>query len=89
MPTIRKQEVGPYLLVRPHRSTLVRIYTIHYSNKPDGRLATMVKVTAPDVGLPDEYGINCATCQAKKFYKERDRCLSWLGYHLVTKHPHS
>jgi hypothetical protein len=48
----------------------------------------IVKITAPDVGLPEEYGIRCSDpkCGMRKFYPDRDRCLAWLTTHQVTKH---
>jgi hypothetical protein len=84
----RTQTVGPYLLVRPHRTKLVTLYTVHWRNEPDTPLAVIVKITAPDVGLPEEYGIRCSDpkCGMRKFYPDRDRCLAWLTTHQVTKH---
>jgi hypothetical protein len=82
--------VGPYVLVRPHRSKLIRIYTVFYRTEdlllPHNRIATMVFVTAPDAGLPEEWLIRCAECDARKFYPERDRALGWLSTHRITKH---
>lgn len=80
--------VGPYRLVRPHRSTHLRIYHIR-SAATDELLATLWRVAAADLGIPEEWNVRCSLCPARKTYPSRDRALTWLGYHRLTKHPHS
>lgn len=81
--------VGPYLLVRLHRSAFLRIYDIH-SAETNNRLATMHRTNAPDLGIKDHTVIQCrgTNCSARKEYPTRDAALRWLGYHRVTKHPY-
>lgn len=97
MPTPRMLMVGPYLLVRPHRSPHLRIYQVH---APTGRapaLATLWAVDAPEFGIPEEWRVRCNDCPeppspsraesiSKAFY-DRDRALRWLRQHRMAKHP--
>ncbi len=80
--------VGPYLLVRLHRATHLRIYQVQ-SAATSTVLGTVYQVAAPTLGIPEVWHIDCALCDSSKSYPLRDRCLTWLGYHRITKHPDS
>ncbi len=80
--------MGPYRLVRLHRASAIWIYDIQ-SALTDTSLATVLRLHYPEARLTEQWGVFCAECLSHKFYPARDRCLSWLGYHRVTKHPQS
>lgn len=83
-----EMRVGPYLLVRLHRATYLRIYRVD-SAETSETLGTTYQVAAPNLGIPEVWHMDCALCDATKPYPTRDRALSWLGYHRITKHPQS
>lgn len=78
--------MGPYTIVRSHRSVYLRIYQVT-STATRTPLATAYRVAAPDLGIPEVWTVRCSLCPANKQYPSRDRALTWLGYHRITKHP--
>jgi len=77
--------VGPYVLVRPHRSKHLRIYTIKYRATTD-MLAALFCIEASEHGIEEEWYIRCSDCLALKTYPTRDQALRWLGTHRIMKH---
>lgn len=88
MPATAELEVGPYTIVRLHRAAYLRIYQV-LATSTKAHLATTYQVAAPKFGIPEVWHIDCTLCTATKPYPTRDRCLTWLGYHRVSKHPQS
>lgn len=89
--------VGPYLLVRPLRTRQLRIYTVHDPEYPEDPIASLWRVAAPELGIPEEWRIRCADCPerpspsraesvSKAFY-DRDKALEWLARHRRARHP--
>lgn len=88
----RKPEIalGPYRLVRSHRSSYLRIYSIQ-SATTDTRLALLLRIEAPGLDIPEEWQARCSHpgCSASRTYPTRDQALRWVGYHRITKHSQS
>lgn len=81
--------LGPYRLVRLHRSTYLRIYDIRSASTANV-LASLSRTYAPDLGISERWDIGCrgTNCTTTRTYPTREEALRWLGRHRLTKHPY-